>query len=194
MPKLQIEENWQVPDDFDWGKSWRAVRIWKELRADGEFFYAFIVRKYDETDIGEMKDEELWIGRRIEYRGKRKFDVNPRSKTFSKRIDEKPQEVTEEVYNEDTGKYEEQTYTVNAKKIYVYDHKADDKELIAKYQSLCGSLPGGTSTQLIMLYGSRPVNIEVPKDFWSHTVKEFKEVEQKSDSIFDTDKTKGKVK
>ncbi len=194
MPKLQIEENWQQPKDFDWGKSWRAVRIWKELRADGEFLYAFIVKKYSETDLGELKDEELWIGRNVEYRGKRKFDVDPKSATFSKRIDEKPQVVTEEVYNDSTGKYEDQTYTVNAKKIYVYNHKASNVELVRHYQSLCGSLPGGTATQLIMLYGSRPVTIDNPNDFWKHTVKEFKEIEQKSDSIFDREKAKGQVK
>ena len=194
MPKLQIEENWEVPKDFDWGKSWRAVRIWKELRADGEFLYAFVVKKYTETDIGELKEEELWIGRRVEYRGKRKFDVDPKSKTFSKRIDEAPQQVTEEVYNDATGRYEEQTYTVNAKKIYIYEHNVKDKTLIPKYQSLCGSLPGGSATQLIMLYGSRPVTIEQPDDFWKHSVLEFKNVEQKSDSIFDKKKGQGQVK
>ena len=47
MPLLQIEENIVVePKNFKWGDEWRAVRIWKELRDDGEWFYALIIKKY----------------------------------------------------------------------------------------------------------------------------------------------------
>ena len=55
-------------ENFTWGEDWRAIRIIKEKRTDGEYYFASIVRYYGEKedthdyDLGETHDEtELTI-------------------------------------------------------------------------------------------------------------------------------------
>lgn len=185
MPLLQIEENIvSEPKDFKWGKEWRAIRIWKELRDDGDYFFALITRMYGPNDYGNKKDDEYWIGREVKYINERKFDTDPKSQTFGKRVDKDPEWVHEEIWDDRLHKYVAQKYAVEAKKTYKYTHKVTP-ELTKNYRSLVGDLPGGARTQLIFLYGSRPVDVRNHDDFWKHEVKEFRAIEEKSDSIFD---------
>ena len=79
-------------DNFTWGVDWRATRIIKEKRTDGEYYFANIVRYYGEKeethdyDIAESYLETAWLGRVEKFVGKRMHDTDPDSKSFGKRI------------------------------------------------------------------------------------------------------------
>lgn len=194
---LQIEENAvPLPDNFQWGKEWRAVRIWKELRDDGDFIYAFCIRYYGPNDYGRKKADEIWIGREIKYISERDWDNNPKSKTYGQRVAKDAETVTEEIWDEKLGKYVPVETAINAIKEYDYKHKANDPDLVAQYKTLVGRLPAGRKTQLLFVYdsGGRTVNIDNPDDFWNHTVSELMAIESKKDSIFASTADKQKTK
>lgn len=194
---LQIEENAvPLPDNFQWGKEWRAVRIWKEKRDDGDHLFAFCIRYYGPNDFGRKKSEEIWIGREIKYIAEREWDLDKKSKTFGERIAKDAETVTEEIWDEKLGKYVSVETPINATKEYDYKHKANDPDLIKNYKTLVGRLPAGRKTQLLFVYdgGSRNVTMENPDDFWNHSVDELMAIESKKDSIFATQGDKQKSK
>ena len=63
-------------ENFTWSDDWRATRIIKEKRSDGEYFFARIIRFYGEKedthdyDIGNTLDETAWLGRSEKFVGK----------------------------------------------------------------------------------------------------------------------------
>ena len=83
MGLLQIRPN-QVTDlkSFKWGEEWRAERIWRELRADGEYLFASlrknygIIEKTSAIDLGVKKEDYWWIGRTEKRVGERGPDTN----------------------------------------------------------------------------------------------------------------------
>jgi len=186
---LQIEENIQpLPKDFDWGKGWRALRIWRELKDDGEFFYAFLVRRYGDNDYGNKREDELWIGREIVYSKGKKFQTDPKKPKFGERVPDQADEVLEEIWNPDKGRYESVTTQVG-QKTYKYLHKAGDKDIAKKYETLIGTI-FNTTTRLYFVYnhGARIVLMENKNDFFEHTVADLAKLEQSSDSLFQKEK------
>ena len=179
MVLLQISENAVgEPKNFNWGKGWRAVRIWKELTDHGEKFFALVIKKYGPGDYGTKKSEEMYIGREIKYLGPRELDTDPNSPTFSKRVNKDIEYVKSEVWDDKKNAYVEQQVPINANKTYKYVHDASDKEIITGYKTLVGDLPGGRRTQLIFLYDSRPVTIRDQKEFFETSVSAFREIEE----------------
>jgi|SRR6185437_1962349 len=193
MP-LQIEEAISpLPEDFKWGEQWRALRLWKELRDDGEFFYAFVVRMYGPNDYGNKKEDELYIGREIKYIKGKKFQLDHKKPKFGERVDEEADEIVESIFDYEKGKYVEVRTPVNARKTYLYLHKADDKEMAKKYASLIGTTSVGiTKMYFVYNYGSRIVEIPNKKDFFEHTVQELANKEQQGNSIFNTESDRAK--
>lgn len=185
MP-LQIEEAISpMPEDFKWGEEWRALRIWKELRDDGEFLYAFLIKMYGPNDYGNKKEDELYIGREIHYIKGKKFQLDHKKKDFGKRVEDEADEIVESQWDYDKGKYVEVRTPVNAKKTYKYLHNSTDKELIKKYQSLIGPTSvGNTKLYFVYNYGSRIVEIPNKKDFFEHSVQELANKESQSQSLF----------
>lgn len=177
-PLFTVDENAvPLPEDFTWGKDWRAVRLWKEQRDDGEFLFGLVQRKYGPNDWGNAKDDFLYIGRNVKWIKERGMDVDPKSKTFGQRIDKDAETVTISEYNEKSKTYEPVAVPVNARKVYVYEHSADDKEMVKKYESLVGKLQRGTSTMLTFVWGngSEFGEVKTPKEFFGHTVKDMVE-------------------
>jgi hypothetical protein len=189
MP-LQLEENIKpLPVDFKWGAEWTAIRMWKELRDDGEFLYAFLVRRYGPDDYGRKREDELWIGREIEYIKERDWQRDPKKPNFGQRVDIEPDEVVESIWDEAKGKYIEQKTPLNARKRYKYVHRADNKEIVKRYQSLI-QMTGVVRTKLYFVYndGSRIISIENEDEFFNTPVKQVADMERKSYSIFNTAK------
>ena len=174
-PALVIDEGAiPLPEDFKWGKEYVALRMWKELRDDGEYLFAACLRKFGPNDFGDKSEDHIYIGREIEWIGKRITDVNPRSKTFSKRVNQKSETVTERVFNEDENEWQEIEIPINATKTYNYLHKADNEEFIKQYKTLVGPTPrsGKTHFTFIWAYGSEMREIKNPKEFFAHSVEE----------------------
>ena len=75
-------------ETFTWGKDWRAKRIMKEKRTNGEYYFATIVRYYGETedthdyDISPSYADRAILGRVEKFVGKRQHDIDPDSPTF----------------------------------------------------------------------------------------------------------------
>lgn len=187
MP-LALEENIKdLPEDFNWGEGWRALRIWKELRDDGEFLYAFLIKMYGPNDYGNKREDELWIGRKIKYLKGRKWQLNPKKPNFGKRVDDEPETVKESIWNDETGTYDEVITPINAQKTYEYIHKTTDKDIMAKYKTLVGSTTQGR-TRFYFVYdnGARIVNIKNSNDFWNLTVEQLAKQEVEGVSLTDT--------
>lgn len=172
MPILQIDTNYVTDfDKFQWGKEFRAERIWRELRSDGEYLFASMRRNYgniDEVgaiDLGTKKEDYWWIGREEDRVGERVFDTNPRSDTFGQRKYEEPPTIVEEQFNEETQKWEKVSYK-DGRLIYKYRCPATD-DFLKKFQSLVGNLDNGKTTQLIFIFGSRVVDIPNPDVFFA---------------------------
>lgn len=189
MP-LQIEENIRpLPPDFKWGQEWVAVRMWRELDDNGEHLYAFLVRKFGPNDYGTKREDELWIGREIEYIKERDWQKDPRKPRFGERVDVEADTVTESIWDEKKGTYVQQETPVNARKTYKFLHDANNKEIQKQYKTLV-QLTGRIRTKLYFVYnnGSRIVSIENMNDFFDHSVKELAEQERQTNSIFNKPK------
>ncbi len=163
-----------LPEDFKWGKEWVALRIWRELRDDGEFLFAACLRKYGPNDFGNKSEDHIYIGREIKWIGERITDENKRSKTFGKRVDAKADTITERVFDDDLQEWKEIEIPINATKTYEYLHKADDAEFVKLYKTLIGATPrsGKTHMSFIWAYGSEMREIKNKNEFFDHTVKE----------------------
>ena len=170
---MEITENIleEIPADFGWGKKWKAMRIWKELRDDGEYIYAFIIRHYGPNDFGNKKEDERWIGRKIKWIRGKKWQNDPTLPHYGERVEDEAETIVEEEWDEKKKTYVKVETPVNAKKTYEYIHKADDKEMIKNYQSLVGRTTMGT-TQFHFVFGDQVRKVK-PKDFWAQTVEDF---------------------
>lgn len=174
-PLFTIDENaTPLPADFTWNKDWVAVRMWKEQRDDGEFYFACCQRKYGPNDWGNTKDDFIYIGRQIDWIKERTTDVNPKSKTFGQRIDAEAETVTISEYNEKTQDYEAVQKPVNSRKIYRYMHKSTDKNISAKYESLYGQNQRGGRTELTFVWGngSNFAQVKTKKEFFGKNVQD----------------------
>lgn len=179
-PALIVDEGaTPLPENFKWGKEWVALRIWKELRDDGEFLFAACLRKYGPNDFGNKSEDHIYIGRQIKWIGSRITDTNPKSKTFGKRTDAKAETVTERVFDEESQEWKEIEIPVNATKTYEYLHNAEDEEIVKMYKTLVGATPrsGKTHLSFIWAYGSEMREIKNKDEFFNHTVKELQEWE-----------------
>jgi len=179
VPILHIKSNF-VEDlkSFKWGKEWRAERIWREKRGDGEYFFASLRKDYGiihnthAIDLGNKKEDYFWIGRIEKRVGERGPDTDPHSATFGKRVYKEPTTMVSEEFNEVTQKWENIEYK-DGKLVYEYVCPAN-AENIEKFQTLVGNLDNGRSTQLIFLFGSEIIDIQNPDSFF----KEGKAVEE----------------
>lgn len=181
-PSMIVDEGAiPLPEDFGWGKEWVALRMWKEQRDDGEYLFAACLRKYGPNDFGDKSEDHIYIGREIQWIGKRITDENRRSKTFGKRINEPTDSVTERIFDDEANQWKEIEIPINATKTYNYLHKADNADWVKLYKSLVGPAPrsGKTHFTFIWAYGSEMREIKTSKEFFDHTVQELIDWEEK---------------
>lgn len=164
-------------DKFTWSKDWRATRIIKERRTNGDYYFANIMRYYgieNEThdyDIGDTIAETAWLGRNEIFVGSRVFDKDENSPTFGKRIYTQP--VTEIIEEEnDQGKPLKREVLVKGKTIYEYTIKVTP-ENTKKMKTLAGAIGLNQNTQLLFVYGPVPPYAVDPDTFWDYSVSDY---------------------
>lgn len=164
-------------ENFTWGEDWRATRIIKERRVDGDFYFANIIRYYGEKedthdyDIAETLAETAWLGRNEKFVGKRIHDTDPDSKTFGKRI--YSEAITETITEKDgRGRPVEREILIDGKTVYEYTIPAT-KENTEKMKKLAGAISLNQETQFLFIYGAQPPNVIDPETFWTTTVQEY---------------------
>ena len=175
---LSIKQNF-VTDlkSFTWGKDWRATRIIKEKRTDGDYYYANIVRYYGEKeethdyDIGETYAESAWLGRNEKFVGKRGWITDPDDQTRRKRAYSEPVIETEEEDDESGNRVSRQVL-VKGKTIYEYTIKVNEDNT-KKMKELAGAIALNQETQFLFVYGAVPPLIVDPETFWETSVKDY---------------------
>lgn len=174
---LSIQENFVKDlENFTWEKDWRAMRIIKEARTNGDFYFAHIVRFYGEKndgtdyDVGDTVAETAWLGRNEKFVGKRVFDTDHDSPTFGKRIYSPA--VTETVTEPDAkGKPVTREVLVEGKTIYEYTIPVT-KENTEKMKKMAGAVALNQETQFLFIQGASPPIIVDAQTFWSQSVSE----------------------
>lgn len=175
---LSIKQNFVTNmETFTWGKDWRATRIIKEKRTDGEYYFANITRFYGEKehthdyDIGDTINETAWLGRNEKFVGKREWRTNPTDPTRRERAWTAP--VTETITEEDnTGKPVTREVLVEGKVIYEYTLKVN-AENTKKMKELQGAIALNQETQFLFVYGAVPPLVLDPETFWNSTVSDY---------------------
>lgn len=164
-------------EGFTWNKDWRARRIIKEKRTDGEYYFANIVRYYGDNenthdyDIADSYVETAWLGRTEKFVGSRIHDTDPDSKTFGKRV--YSEAVTETITEKDLkGKPAEREVLIKGKVIYEYMIPVNP-ENTKKMKSLMGAIALNQETQLLFVYGSQPPHVLDPDTFFDMSVSEY---------------------
>jgi len=164
-------------DSFTWDKDWRATRIIKEKRTDGDYYFASIIRYYGEKaessdyDIGDTYAEMAWLGRNEKFVGKRVHDTDHDSPTFGKRI--YTPAVTETITEENSrGKPISREVLVEGKTIYEYTIKVNP-ENTKKMKTLAGAIALNQDTKFLFVYGAVPPTIVEPEIFWNTSVKDY---------------------
>ncbi len=164
-------------ENFTWSDDWRATRIIKEKRSDGEYFFARIIRFYGEKedthdyDIGNTLDETAWLGRSEKFVGKRTHDRDPDSPTFGKRIYNEA--ITETITEPDSkGRPIERVVLVEGKTIYQYSLPVN-AENIKKLKTLVGAVELNRETQFLFVYGINTPYSVTADTFWSVSVGEY---------------------
>ena len=164
-------------DSFTWGKDWRAKRIIKEKRTDGDYYFANIVRYYGEKedthdyDIAETYVETAWLGRVEKFVGGRKRELDEDSPNFGKRV--YSEAITETVKEKDLkGRPIEREVLIKGKTIYEYTIKVTP-ENTKKMQQLMGAIALNQETQLLFVYGAQPPHVVEPETFWGMTVSQY---------------------
>lgn len=184
MSFLQIEPNYvALPDDFTWGDDWVAETMWKEILPSGkEVLYAFCRRIYDKKtlDVGTLKEDEIYIGRRIVYQSKPKRDMNPKSKSFGQRTRPEIQYDEHQEWNPELGVYETKKIPRNVEKRFEHVHESTE-EFIKHYKTLVGQSGPDKYTQFVFVQGSHLVTIPDKKTFFEAKVKDFMESEKRKD-------------
>ncbi len=164
-------------ETFTWGKDWRAVRIIKEKRTNGEYYFGTIIRYYGETeathdyDISTSFADRAILGRVEKFVGKRTHDTDPESTTFGQRIYTKA--ITETIIEEDSkGKPREREVLVEGKTIYEYTlpvNEANTKNL----KTLVGAIALNQETKFMYVYGASPPHVVPPETFWKVSVADY---------------------
>lgn len=175
---LQIPQTFITDlESFTWDKDWRAKRIIKEKRTDGDYYFANIVRYYGvkedthDYDIAETYVETAWLGRVEKFVGKRTFDIDPDSPTRGQRI--YSEAITETITEKDLkGKPTEREVLIKGKTIYEYMIKVTP-ENTKKMRSLMGAIALNQETQLLFVYGAQPPHSVEPDTFFGMTVSEY---------------------
>lgn len=174
---LSIQDNFVTDlESFTWEKDWRAMRIIKEKRTSGEFYFAHIIRYYGEVensndyDIGDTLAESAWLGRNEKFVGKRIFDTDHDSPTFGKRI--YAPAITETITEEKNGKPVKREVLIEGKTIYEYTIPVT-KENTEKMKKLAGAIALNQETQFLFIYGANPPLVVDPDTFWSTTVGDY---------------------
>ena len=164
-------------DNFTWGEDWRATRIIKEKRTNGEYYFANIIRYYGEKedthdyDISESLADSAWLGRNEKFVGKRTHDRDPESKTFGKRI--YSEAITEMVTEPNSrGKPVEREILIEGKTIYEYTLPVNE-ENTKKLKTLQGAIALSQETQLLFMYGIKPPHAVTPEIFWTTSVSDY---------------------
>lgn len=164
-------------DSFEWGEKWRATRIIKEKRVNGEYYFANIIKYYGEKgethdyDVGETMAETAWLGRNEKFVGKRMYDKDEESPTFGKRV--YSEAITEIITEKDNkGKTKERTILIEGKTIYEYTLPVT-KENTAKVQKLAGAIALNQETQFLFIYGASPPLVVDPDTFWDTSVADY---------------------
>jgi hypothetical protein len=164
-------------EDFTWGKDWRATRIIKEKRVDGEYYFANILRYYGEKedthdhDVSETHAESAWLGRNEKFVGKRIHDTDPDSKTFGKRI--YSEAITETITEKDSkGRPVEREVLIDGKTIYEYIIPAT-KENTEKIKTLAGAIALNQETIFLFVYGANPPLIVDPDTFFNVKISDY---------------------
>ena len=164
-------------ENFTWGKDWRASRIIKERRVDGEYYFANIIRYYGEKedthdyDVSESLAESAWLGRIEKFVGKRMHDTDPDSKTFGKRI--YSEAITETITEKDgKGRPVERVVLIDGKTIYEYTIPVK-KENTDKMKEIAGAIALNQETQFLFVYGANPPLSVDPKTFWTISVTDY---------------------
>lgn len=162
---------------FTWSKDWRATRIIKERRTNGDYYFANIVRYYGEEhethdyDVGDTIAETAWLGRNEKFVGKRIFDKDEDSPTFGKRI--YTQAITETITEEnDKGKSVSRKVLVEGKTIYEYTIPVNP-ENTKKMKTLAGAIGLNQNTQFLFVYGPVPPYAVDPETFWEYSVSDY---------------------
>ena len=166
-------------ESFTWGKDWRAMRIIRERRTSGDYYFAHIMRYYGENDdtndydLGDTLAETAWLGRNEKFVGKRVFDKDEESPTFGKRI--YTEAVTEIITEEnEKGKPTSRKVLVEGKTIYDYTIKVTP-ENTKKMQELAGAVGLNQETRFLFVYGATPPLLVEPKTFWKSSVEDYLE-------------------
>lgn len=164
-------------ENFTWGEDWRAVRIIKEKRTNGEYYFAWIVRYYGEKentydyDIANSLEDYAWIGRNEKFVGKRMHDTDPDSKTFGKRI---YSEAITEIITEQNRKGQpvEREILIEGKTIYEYTLPVN-VENTKKLKTLQGMIALNQETEFLFVYGAKPPHHLPPETFWNTSVADY---------------------
>jgi len=164
-------------ENFSWSEDWRATRIIKEKRTDGEYYFANIVRYYGEKeethdyDLGDSEAETAWLGRNEKFVGKRTHDRDPDSPTFGKRI--YSEAITETITEPDKkGKPVEREVLVEGRTIYQYTIPVNEANT-KKIKSLYGAIALNQETQLLFVYGVNAPLAVMPDTFWKVSVNDY---------------------
>ncbi len=164
-------------ETFTWEEDWRALRVIKEKRTNGEYYFASVVRFYGQTedthdyDIGNSLEDTAILGRIEKFVGKRITDVDPDSPTFGKRIYTKA--ITEMITEEDgKGKPREREILVEGKTIYEYTLPVND-ENTKKMKKLQGQIAMNQETKFLFVYGAVPPFSLPPETFWNTSVEDY---------------------
>lgn len=164
-------------DSFTWSKDWRAMRIIKEKRVDGEYYFANIMRYYGERedssdyDIGDTIGETAWLGRNEKFVGKRGWDEDHDSATHGKRITMPA--ITETIEDVDLrGKTIKRQVLVEGKTIYEYSIPVNDANT-KKMKSISGAIGLNQETQFLFIYGASPPLVVDPETFFKTSVSDY---------------------
>ncbi len=164
-------------DNFTWEQDWRASRIIKEKRTNGEYYFATIIRYYGETedthdyDISTSFSDRAILGRAEKFVGKRQHDTDPESPTFGKRI--YTEAITETIVEEDSkGKPREREVLVEGKTIYEYTLPVNEENTM-KLKTLVGAVALNQETKFLYVYGANPPHVVPPETFWKVSVADY---------------------
>ena len=162
---------------FTWAKGWRATRIIKEKRVNGDYYFANIIRYYGEKedtndyDIGESLQETAWLGRVEKFIGKRSWKTDTDDQTRRKRM--YTEAVTENIEVEDNeGNITKRKVLKKGKTVYEYTLPVTPANT-EKLKELAGAVALNQETQFLFIYGANPPHVIDPETFWNTTVNQY---------------------
>lgn len=173
---LKIYQNFVTDiESFDWEKH-RAIVMYKEKRANGEFYFAIVTKYYgtpddDDYDISKRFFDQTTIGRMEKFVGDRGFDGNGESDTFGQRVYNDA--ITETVIETDhRGKKVEREVLIKGRVIYKYNLPVN-KENTEKLKKLEGPVDLDKNTKFIFISGSHKVLSVDSETFWKTSISDY---------------------